>query len=145
VSGVLTGPVTIDLKGFTLTGSGNFSSGPAAIAITALNQYLNDFPITVQNGTVTFFVLGLNALNETGNITIKNVTFLRDVRIQFSGSGGNLVKSCDFIGPAADNIGIHRITDSNDRGADNYYDSVTFNKINRPLTYRYPGATIRWP
>jgi hypothetical protein len=84
--------VTIDLKGFTLIGSGNFSSGPAAIAITVLNQYRNDFPITVQNGTVTLFVLGLNALNETGNITIKNVTSLRDVSgIQFSGSGGNLV------------------------------------------------------
>jgi hypothetical protein len=71
VSGVITGPVIIDLKGFTLTGSGNFSSGPAAIAITALNQYPNDFPITVQNGPVTLCVLGLNALNETAISRLK--------------------------------------------------------------------------
>jgi hypothetical protein len=122
----LTGPVTLDLKNFSLIGSGLYIGSVTGIVVPRGNQ----FTITVQNGTVTKFDCGISA-TDAGNLTLKNINFTSNTEgLVFTRVGGATVTNCAFVGPAPDCNGI---IDSGSDGAVNLYDSVTFSKIDHPL------------
>ena len=80
ISTALSGPVVLDLKGFTLTGGGynNFNAGigigilPASLGFQGVS---NTYPITVRNGTIRDFEIGVLAPS-TNSITLNNLTFV---------------------------------------------------------------------
>ena len=53
ISTALTGPVVLDLKGFTITA--NSSPGGSLISLGFQQTTTNTFPITIKNGTLTTF------------------------------------------------------------------------------------------
>ena len=130
VSGVLTGPIVIDFKGFTITGTHN-DVGIEAVRITSASSYPNNFPVTVQNGTVYLFVGGVSA-KSTGNVTVKNMTISAcGWGISFTDVFNSTVKNVDIVGPAPESEGIY----DKSTGAGNTYDSVTFSKIDFPFYF----------
>ena len=76
----LPGPVVLDLRGFTM--SGDVTPGSDCIDITAAPV---SSPITIQNGTIQSFVVGVNTnLGFTGNnltnVTINKVNFVINIK-----------------------------------------------------------------
>jgi hypothetical protein len=69
----LPGAVIIDLKGFTLTGPGDGGT-TAGIIIHTIEGY-NSFPVTIRNGTIKNFYVGVT-VGEQNDITVNNVTIL---------------------------------------------------------------------
>ena len=66
----LTGAVIVDLKGFTITSGGDgfgVSIGYYDVAAT------NAFPITIRNGTLTNFLVGIDA-SQGGHAGLTNIT-----------------------------------------------------------------------
>lgn len=83
----LPGPVVLDLNGFTI--SGDVTPGGDCIDILAATPTSN--PITIKNGTIKNFVVGLNTNigfrgNNLTNLTINKVTFLRNILRPFAPS-----------------------------------------------------------
>jgi hypothetical protein len=81
ISTALSGPVVLDLKGFTLTGGGgsNFNAGigigilPASLGFQEVS---NTYPITVRNGTIQNFEIGVLAGVLANAITLNNLTLV---------------------------------------------------------------------
>jgi hypothetical protein len=69
------GPVTIDLKGFTITGSGGGYS-VSGILVGYYGAY-NAYPVTVRNGMIKNFGNGVWIYIQT-DVTVKNVAFYDD-------------------------------------------------------------------
>ena len=125
----LTGPVVLDLKGFTLSGPGGFLYNVTGISIPSTNSV---YPITIQNGTVSLFDSGIS-VTDVNNLTIKNVVFSSNVSgLSLTRIAGALIKNCDFNGRAPDSTGIYAI--GNDSG-NNIYDTVTFVSIDHPIIF----------
>ena len=64
VSTALSGPVVIDLKGFTLTGPGlglDIHTVGVGIGFDANTSVGNTYPITIRNGTLLNFSVGVEA------------------------------------------------------------------------------------
>jgi parallel beta-helix repeat protein len=72
ISGLIEGPVVVDLKGFTIT-----SDVADSKACVLIRDGTGTYPITIRNGTITMFANGINDF-EVSNITIKNVIFNQD-------------------------------------------------------------------
>jgi hypothetical protein len=99
------GKVTIDLKGFTLTGplqafAGGFNLNPIGILIQSSN-------VTIKNGTITGFSFPISTNQNTGgppiytsNIDIQAVTFNGGLfnSIQFILVNNSIVRDCIFNG-----------------------------------------------
>jgi hypothetical protein len=70
----ISGPVVIDLKGFTITGLGDYN--PQGVYIQ-FNKFAgpSTYPITVRNGTIKNFWDGIQVLYQD-NVTINNIAFL---------------------------------------------------------------------
>jgi hypothetical protein len=125
IAGPFTGPVVLDLKGFTISGPGGYQGFAYGIGVSGNNP-----SVTVQNGTLNGFDYALNAAS-TSNLTVKNVTFARNgVSIQFVNVDSSTVKNCDFVGPAADFTSgiIDRYSSKN-----NSYSGITFTAIDFPF------------
>jgi len=73
----ITGPVILDFKGFTLTGPGTVNLVGIGTGITVQGNGLNtitNIPVTIRNGTVSQFLVGLFAF-ELNNLTITSMAF----------------------------------------------------------------------
>jgi hypothetical protein len=103
----LPGPVVLDLGGFTI--SGDVTPGGDCIDITAATPVSS--PITIQNGTIRSFVVGVNANvgfigNNLSNVTINKVTFFRNILrplayslpigVQFQNVNSSTISNCVF-------------------------------------------------
>jgi hypothetical protein len=97
----LTGPVIVDLKGFTITGAGiSIGQPPPGPAVS------NAFPITVRNGTITNVAVGVSvqtvSIAVLSSITISNLTITvvappPSYCIMFNGYVENsVVRDCTF-------------------------------------------------
>jgi hypothetical protein len=119
------GPVTVDLKGFTLTGGGGNSVG-IGIGILAGTTESNSYPITIQNGTLANFAFGVWAQCGTGiglsQVTVRNLSI--DTNGQDAGNGGtgvlfrmvasSTISNCTF------HAGSFGIEDVNSLGGNRY-------------------------
>jgi hypothetical protein len=126
IAGPFTGPVVLDLKGFTISGPGSYIGYAYGIGVSGNNP-----GVTIQNGILTGFDTAVNA-GSTSNLTVKNVTFRGDwVSVFFQYVDSSFVKNCDFYGPAGDTTSgiIDRYSSKN-----NYYSGITFTKIDFPFS-----------
>jgi hypothetical protein len=139
----ITGPVILDLNGFTITGTGTAVSvnNPAAGG-TARN---NTNPVTIRNGTVSMFNVGVYAQFIDG-LTVSKMDF-RLIQPGDSPSGGTgiqltfvndaLIKDCNIIDS------LYGIDDYNSSGG-NRYENVNAGSI-YPVFFQSneKGATIK--
>jgi hypothetical protein len=92
INGTITGPVILDLKGFTITGN-NTNSG---ILLTAGSTN----PVTIRNGAITKFYNGVITNANTGNfanITVQNIVFDQDITgVDFAFTNLSTVSNCTF-------------------------------------------------
>jgi hypothetical protein len=121
------GPILLDFKGFTLTGAGN-SNGDVGIEIQG-DGTANKYPITIQNGTVSAFAMGIIA-NQVSKLAIKNMAVSGFVNgVAFSGVANSNVSNCQFS--RSINFG-NGIFDSNSPGG-NSYNNIVLNNIDQPF------------
>jgi hypothetical protein len=139
VSTALAGPVVIDLRGFTLTGSGSANQTVGVgIGFDANTSVPNAYPITIRNGTLLNFGFGVRAeLDGIGiditNLTVNKLTFTvqpPDVgtghAVTFRQVSSSTVNNCTF------NSGNVGISDQESKGGNTYNNNI-FNKCNGPL------------
>jgi hypothetical protein len=138
VSTAISGPVVIDLKGFTLTGSG--SSGPTVavgIGFFTGTSVRNAFPITIRNGTLLNFGFGvwaeLDGIDDITDLSLNNLTFTEKPAnggfghaVTFRQVSSSNVNNCIF------NSGNVGISDLESNGG-NTYNNNSFNNCRGPL------------
>ena len=105
ISTALSGPVILDLSGFTLTGNAGASVG-IGIGIFAGTSAPNAYPITIRNGTLTNFAFGVWAdVNGgiTSDITISNLAInigasgpVSPAGVLFSSVQNSTISNCSF-------------------------------------------------
>jgi hypothetical protein len=135
----LSGPVVIDLKGFTLTGSGAASNTVGVgIGVFANSSVSNTYPVTVRNGTLRNFGFGVWAeLDGVGvtvtDLTVNNLTFTVDPPDGGNGHGiafrevsSSTVSNCTF------NSGNVGISDIESQGGNTYNNNI-FKNCRGPL------------
>jgi Right handed beta helix region len=140
VSTALSGPVVIDLKGFTLTGSGSASlTVGVGIGFVANTSVPNAYPITIRNGTLLNFGFGVWAeLDGSGigitDLTVHNLTFTGQPAdagnghaVTFRQVSSSTVNNCTF------NSGNVGISDQESNGGNTYNNNI-FNKCRGPLS-----------
>jgi hypothetical protein len=141
VSTALSGPVVLDLKGFTLTGSGGYTVG-VIIGFAANTSVPNTYPITVRNGILQNFSVGVWAENNTtlANITVNNLIFFISNDPNGNGKGvifdkvnSSTVTNCTF------HAGTFGIQDNRSDGG-NSYNNDTFVGVN-PLLILAGGSS----
>jgi hypothetical protein len=124
------GPVTVDLKGFTLTGGGGSSVG-VGIGGFAGTNVSNSFPITIRNGTITNFGFGVWAECGQG-ISLSQITIYKlNINTAVQGQDGiffemvfsSTINSCSISG------GNYGIEDSQSPGGNSYVND-TFKNTN---------------
>jgi hypothetical protein len=130
--------VIVDLKGFTITGSSIAISGGVS----------NAFPITVRNGTITHFGVGIDVENNNpaglSSITISNLTITAltvppspSFCVLFNGYVKNsVVRDCTF------NTADYGIRDILSPGG-NRYSNITMNAVAEALdVVQAPGTHV---
>jgi hypothetical protein len=128
----LGGPVVLDFKGHTITGvgTGNASFG---IEIGGVSEYAeNAYPITISNGTLQGFSIGIDAeqgnLAKTTQLTVKNMQFstvttnITTFGVKLLNTSYSSINNCVFTGTE---YGI----DDDVTGANNSYANNTFNHV----------------
>jgi hypothetical protein len=133
------GPVVLDLKGYTITGTGGYSVG---IGIWPLAYpYSNLYPITVRNGTLNKFGFGVYAISQYGltTININSLQFLLDTTgVYFQEVQSSTVHNCTFNGSihfidgSIGNAEPYGIYDYDSQGG-NHYTNDTFIDIDQPI------------
>ena len=127
ILGGLTGPIVLDLEGFTI--SGDVTPGSFAIVIGAAPV---SSPITIKNGTIQNFVYGVYG-NNLSKLTINKVNFLINILRPFAPSSptgvlfqnvnSSTISNCVFTN---ETVGIQ---DTNTAGGNRYVnDSFVFNE-----------------
>jgi hypothetical protein len=125
ISTAVSGPVILDLKGFTLTGN---SGGSIGIGVSAGTNVPNTNPITIRNGTLANFAFGVVATLQT-DITVNNMTIhvgsseTNAVGVFFGNVTSSTISNCSFSG------GSFGIEDNASPGGNNYSND-TFVKSN---------------
>jgi hypothetical protein len=139
VSTAISGPVVIDLKGFTLTGGGSSSLTVAVgIGIFASTSVHNAFPITIRNGTLLNFGFGvwaeLDGMDDIANLIVRKLTFTVEpadagngFAVRFRQVSSSTVDNCTF------NSGNVGISDVGSNGGNTYNNNV-FKNCPGPLT-----------
>ena len=118
----ISGPVILDLKGFSLTGNLGNSVG-VGIGVFAGTFVPNAYPITIRNGTLQNFSFGVcaeNNANLTG-ILVKNITFITGVGVLFSQVKSSNINYCNFSG------GSYGIEDELSAGGNSYNNDIFTN------------------
>jgi hypothetical protein len=119
----LQGPVDVNLKGFTITGPGGSTTG-----VSIVGQSTNTYPITVENGTLNSFGVGVDAESlgplhkHMHDITIKKIVvtptatsvYLYSTGFLFYEVSSSVVKNCTVNG------GLYGIVDIPDEGSNSY-------------------------
>jgi hypothetical protein len=115
----ISGPVILDLKGFTISG------GYGAIAIGDFNSAPNQYPISVKNGTITNFVQGIILSGDY--IDLSNLTFSN---IQSSSTS-----SCIIMNPTTNSCAVSNCIFSNalygiaDNSQNSTYTNLQFTNV----------------
>jgi hypothetical protein len=130
------GSISLDLKGFTITGGVNYGGSVTCIQILGNNP--NKYPITIENGTLTAFPVGIQAYSsfigtpdfQITNVTIKNVVFNVGFSegVAWDGVSNSTIENCQFFSGGIGPVGI---ADFNSTGG-NVYHNINFN-ISYPL------------
>jgi hypothetical protein len=134
ISTPIAGPVVLDLKGFTLTGNGVYSTG---VSIGYNDTFGNTAPITIRNGTLTNFGYGVNVFSQgkyTSDITVNNIVFNPSLvvlgnggcGVRFDGVNSSNVNNCIFNGA------YQAVLDQGSLGG-NSYNNDTFNGVGYAL------------
>lgn len=135
----LSGPLTVDFKGHTITGSG-LNSTAVAFDYT---YFSNLYPITVRNGTLSNFQNGIKAVGfgiPRNYITISSIVFNLAtssspgndaVGVSFQGASNCNVSNCTFNAVITD-LHSFGISDGDPWGG-NTYNSNAFSGIAVPL------------
>jgi hypothetical protein len=150
----LPGPVILDLKGFTLTSNGASVTASVGVGIGGgfVGPFVaNAFPITVRNGSLNSFAVGIEASQaEPGpvlpppltNIAIRNMTFFllqapvaNSNGIIFGGVHSSTIKNCTFNNCA---FGINDVLSA----GGNQYTDLTFNNVDEVLVISPHAKTI---
>ena len=150
----LAGPVILDLKGFTLTSNGASVTASVGVGIGGgfVGPFVaNAFPITVRNGSLNSFAVGIEASQaEPGpllpppltNIAIRNMTFFllqapvaNSTGIIFFEVDSSTIKNCIFNNCA---FGISDILSA----GGNQYTDLTFNNVDEVLVISPHAKTI---
>lgn len=130
ISTQVTGPIVLDMKGFTLTGCGQGSFG---IGVGIYFQGSNQYPITIRSGTLTGFTypLWVEAQAPVSGLTLNHLNI--NVFTSSGGEGGtgvifsqvenSLVANCRFFG------GEYGIEDYASPGGNRYFFD-TFTGVN---------------
>ncbi|MBV8142978.1 MAG: hypothetical protein JOZ60_13145 [Verrucomicrobia bacterium] len=119
----LPGPVVVNLKGFTITGPGGSTTG-----VSIAGQSTNTYPITVQNGTLNSFGVGVDAVSlgplhkHMHDITIDKIVvtptptsaYLYSTGFYFYEVSSSVVSNCTVNG------GLYGIVDIPDEGNNSY-------------------------
>jgi len=114
INKTITGPVILDLKGFTLTGVPTDST-----ACVSMSGGAGLYPITIRNGTIMSFNEGI-AATSVSNITVKNVIFDQNAfGVFFDLVDTSTILDCTF------NSNINGIYDLQSTGG-NSYNNNTF-------------------
>lgn len=139
VSTAISGPVVIDLKGFTLTGGG---SGGLTVAVgigsLANTPVGNAYPITIKNGTLLNFGIGVSAelsgVDDITNLTVSELIFTvqpadagNGVAVIFGQVSSSTVNHCTF------NSGNVGISDGESNGGNTYNNNI-FKMCRGPLS-----------
>jgi hypothetical protein len=150
----LPGPVILDLKGFTLTSNGANVTASVGVGIGGgfVGPFVaNAFPITVRNGSLNSFAVGIEASQaEPGpvlpppltNIAIRNMTFFL-LQAPVANSNGiiffevdsSTIKNCTFNNCA---FGISDVLSA----GGNQYTDLTFNNVDEVLVISPHAKTI---
>ncbi len=111
ISTSISGPVILDLKGFTLTGGGGDSIA-IGIGFFAGTNVSNTSPVTIRNGTLANFAFGVWAegLNFAilSDITVNNMTInlghsqSAGAGVLFSAVVSSTISNCSFHGGSYD-------------------------------------------
>jgi hypothetical protein len=149
----LPGPVILDLKGFTLTSNG--ANVAASIGVGIGGNFAgpfvpNAFPITVRNGILNSFAVGIDALQAypgsvsptpLTNIQITNMTcsllqapVANSNGIIFGGVHSSTIKNCTF------NNCTFGTEDLSSAGGNQYTD-LTFNNVDEALVISPNGTS----
>ena len=141
----LAGPVVLDFKGHTITGTGAGSQS-FGVEIGGESEYaLNTYPIIVRNGTLQGFMIGVDAeqgnLAGTTELTVKNMNFstvtttVSTFGVKLLNTSYSNVVNCVFTGSE---YGI----DDDRTGGNNHYSNNTFNQISYLLLIGDTGYTL---
>jgi hypothetical protein len=144
--------VIVDLKGFAITGPGPWELGGDTLGIVIgsdASGVTNPYPITVRNGTINNFAIGIESTTpfnlatvKLSNITIDNIVFNLPLAITtegtaFSAEGINfnytsssIVSNCTFNTTSDLSVGI---VDHFSTGG-NSYNNNTFSNILIPIS-----------
>jgi hypothetical protein len=146
----LAGPVALDFKGHTIAGvgAGNTSFG---VEIGGVSEYAeNTYPITISNGTVQGFAIGIDA--EQGNrantteLTVKNMQFstvtttVATYGVKLLNTSYSSINNCVFTGTE---YGINDdVTGGNNKYLNNTFNHVGFLILIGDSDYPLPTITV---
>jgi len=150
IATAIAGPVIVDLKGFAITGPGPSESGGITIGvIIGINGsgVSNTYSITVRNGTIKNFGIGVQSL-AVSHITMNNVVFDLPTTVDVIGIAGitfnntslSTISNCTFNLNGTTNGVTYGITDYLSAGG-NSYNNDTFVNIFSPIVVQQPGAS----
>jgi hypothetical protein len=146
VNAPIAGPVIIDLKGFSITGPGPSVAG----AIIYYSGFFNiSPPITVRNGTISNFLVGLSVENQNNvtvgnqtNVTVNKIVFneppstTQQVGVELTRNSSTIIENCTFSCGSNPGSASNGIIDFESVG--DSYNNNTFIKINIPLFVQNP-------
>jgi hypothetical protein len=148
ISTVATGPITLDLKGHTLMGSGGADGAGISVGdINGPGETANAYPITIKDGTVTGFSFAVFVQISTGNgsnawandVTVSHLTINTPNAVQDSAGvyfrevNNSIIKGCTFTG------GTYGIEDSQSQGGNSYL-NCTFTNLEYPILTQQGAA-----
>jgi hypothetical protein len=144
----VTGPVVLDLKGFTLTGTGELSTAVFIGDFSGSAAVSNAFPITVRNGKISNFGFGVWAENVgqvvayLTDITVNKIVFYtaqnsgqNSAGVLFNFVNSSTISNCSFSG------GDFGIEDVQSQG-DNTYNNDTFFGMGQALVVSPANSTL---
>jgi hypothetical protein len=150
VNAPIAGPVIIGLKGFSITGPGPSTAG---IIVEYSGFFDTSPPITIRNGTISNFLVGLSVENQNNvtvgnqtNVTINKIVFneppstTQEAGVELTRNSSTVIENCTFSFGSNPGSASNGIIDFESVGES--YNNNTFIKINIPLFIQNPdGAT----
>jgi hypothetical protein len=141
------GPVTIDMRGFTLSGPGQqFLNGwytnPIGIVIESSN-------VTILNGSITGYLSGIlasgytypNPVNYLSGIDLENITFKNGAEfgcVGFSYVNNSVVRNCDFSQQT--DYGDPALSDSLSQTGNNYINDKVNNDNSFSISHGFENG-----
>jgi hypothetical protein len=143
------GPVTINMRGFTLSGPGQqfldgWYTNPVAIRIDSNN-------VTIKNGSITGYMSGIlasgsytspNPVNYLSGIDLENITFINGAQfgcVGFSYVNNSVVRNCDFSQQV--DYGDPAISDSLSQTGNNYINDKVNNGNSFSISHGFTNGS----